>query len=101
MLNPPVKHAVLGVVYPYPAMETMADRIKSLRVARGMTQDQLARACGVTKSAVSQWESGSTANIKLAVFLSLCETLKTDTEYLVWGPDRKPGGGAASKRHSA
>jgi transcriptional regulator with XRE-family HTH domain len=32
--------------------------IKAARVAKGLTQDDLGRAFGVTKSAVAQWESG-------------------------------------------
>lgn len=55
-----------------------------------MTQPQLAKLCGVTKSAVSQWEDGATANIKLEPFLRLCDALGTDPRYLVWGAERMP-----------
>lgn len=71
-------------------MESMGDRIRLLRVARGMTQEQLAKSCGVTKSAVSQWEGGVIANVRLQTFLKLLETLQTDAHYLIWGPDRAP-----------
>jgi transcriptional regulator with XRE-family HTH domain len=70
-------------------METMGERIRTLRKARNLTQGELAILCDVTTSAVSQWETGSTSNIKLAVFMSLVEALKTDFAYLVYGPDRK------------
>lgn len=53
-----------------------------------MTQEQLGKRCGVTKSAVSQWEVGSTSNIKLQVFIRLCEALHTDPHYLIFGPER-------------
>lgn len=69
-------------------MDTMGDRIRQLREARGMTQAQLAKACGVTGSAVSQWETAMTENIKLPVFLALCEALATDPHYLVFGASR-------------
>lgn len=92
MLNLAVKDAGLHVHYAGP-METMGDRIKQLRIARGLTQPQLGEACGgVTKSAVSQWEDGSTENIKLKTFIRLCEVLQTDPQYLIWGADRAPSG---------
>ena len=34
-------------------------RIKSLRLSRSMTQDQLAQKLGVSAQAVSKWESGT------------------------------------------
>lgn len=76
--------------FPYALdVETMGDRIRHLRLARGLTQGELAKLCEVTTSAVSQWEIGSTANIKLKAFLLLTHALRTDFEYLVYGPDRK------------
>lgn len=92
-----VKHAVSA--YRYSRLMDLAARIKQLRQAHGMTQDQLAKRCGVTKSAVSQWETGSTSNIKLQVFLRLCEALHTDPHYLIFGPSRgdaAPGRGAGN-----
>jgi transcriptional regulator with XRE-family HTH domain len=94
MLNRKVKYAVRSVAYADVVMETMGDRIRQLRKARNLTQEQFAKAVGVTKSAVSQWEDGSTKNLKLATFLLVLETLGTDAEFLIWGPDR---GGAAKK----
>ncbi len=34
------------------------ERMRLLRRARGLTQDELARATGVSRSAVAQWETG-------------------------------------------
>lgn len=90
MLNLQVKDADLHEAYAGLLMETMGDRIRTLREARKLTQEQLAKAVGVTKSAVSQWEGGSTKNIKLETFLSLLGVLKTDHEYLVYGAGREP-----------
>lgn len=94
MLNNEVKDAVQTRSYAFLAMETMGDRIRQLRHARKLTQEQFAQAVGVTKSAVSQWEDGSTKNLKLATFLMVLEVLATDAEFLIYGPER----GAASKR---
>jgi transcriptional regulator with XRE-family HTH domain len=90
MLNPCVNHAVPDVPYSLRGMETMGDRIRQLRQARGLNQPQLAKLVGVTKSAVNQWESGSTQNIRLTHFMSLLRALGTDAPYLIWGPDRAP-----------
>jgi len=98
MLNLQVKDAGLSVVYAG-RMETMGDRIKQLRIARGLTQPALGELCGgVTKSAVSQWEDGSTENIKLRTFIRLCEVLQTDPQYLIWGADRSPSGDPNARR---
>lgn len=78
-------------VFRYPSamenLETMGDRIRMLREAKGYTQTQLGDLCGVSKSAVSQWERNETANIKLQTFLTLLEVLGTRYEYLLKGPD--------------
>lgn len=79
-------------------MDTMGERIKALRQARGMTQAQLAQAVGVTKSAVSQWEIGLTENVRLRTFMALVDVLKTDVAFLVYGPNRASGAGSARTR---
>lgn len=98
-VNSEVQTANLPLSYAEP-METMGDRIRQLRVARGLTQTQLATACRVTKSAVSQWENGVVANVRLQTFLLLLEALKTDAAYLIWGPGREPGKPHPNKRAS-
>jgi transcriptional regulator with XRE-family HTH domain len=92
MLNFRVKDAGPDVDYAKSAMETMGDRIRVLREARKLTQEQLGKLVGVSKSAVSQWEDGSTKNIKLVTFLALLEALRTDHEYLVYGAGRQASG---------
>jgi transcriptional regulator with XRE-family HTH domain len=96
MLNFHIKDAEPAVFYAVTTMETMGDRIRQLRQARHLTQEEFGRAVGVTKSAVSQWEGGSTKNIKLATFLRVLEILHTDANFLIWGPDRTPAGAAAA-----
>lgn len=95
--------ATVSKTYNRRRMEDMPARIKSLRIARGLSQDQLAKACQVTRAAVSQWESGIVTNIRLPSFMRLCEALATDPAYLIYGPDRlppkdAPGGGAHRRR---
>jgi transcriptional regulator with XRE-family HTH domain len=98
MLNFEVKDAQPLTPYAYLPMETMGDRIRTLREARRLTQEQLGKEVGVSKGAVSQWENGSTKNIKLGTFLALLGVLRTDYEYLIYGPERGPN---ASRRGSS
>lgn len=39
----------------------LADRIQSLRKAKGISQEELAEHVGVSRQAVSKWESGQSA----------------------------------------
>jgi transcriptional regulator with XRE-family HTH domain len=45
-----------------PAAELGA-RIRAARLAQGLTQEQLAHAVGVTRSAVAQWETGRAGQV--------------------------------------
>jgi len=91
MLNRVVKDAVPRGHYADP-METMGERLRRLRVARGYTQPEFAKLVGVTKSAVSQWEDDSTKNLKLTTLARVLDVLGTDLQYLVWGESRGPVG---------
>jgi transcriptional regulator with XRE-family HTH domain len=88
MLQMNIKDAVATPPYDFLSMETMGQRIRQLREARGWNQERLAKLTDVTISAVSQWERDETKNVKLEAFLTLAEVLGTDPYYLVFGPDR-------------
>jgi len=44
--------------------ETLAQRLKYARKAAGLTQDKLAENAGISRVAISQYESGETLSIK-------------------------------------
>lgn len=71
-------------------MKTMGERIRALRIARGLSQQELADQLGITKGAVMHWETGRTKNIKNETMLALVRILGTDQEFLLFGPDRTP-----------
>jgi transcriptional regulator with XRE-family HTH domain len=73
-------------------METMGDRIKFHREAKGLSQSDLAKICGVTKGAVSQWEIGRSKNVKNAAWIKLTNALGVSPDYLVNGAARGPRG---------
>lgn len=83
-----VKDSLPAGSYSIP-MEEMGDRIKTLRQARSLTQEQLAERLGVSKMAVSQWETGATKNPGLKTFLALCDELATTPHYLIFGADHR------------
>lgn len=85
-----VNDGIRGDDVPSSRMDDMGPRIKQLREAKGLSQAELGRRCGVTRAAVQKWENGDTKNIENATFLVLCHELGTDPAYLVWGPDRWP-----------
>lgn len=92
MFNLLIKDAVPPVSYAV-RMETMGERIRRLRIARGLTQPEFGKMVGVSKSAVSQWEDDSTKNLKLTTVARVLEVLNTDLPYLVWGESRGQNAG--------
>lgn len=52
---------------------TMGQRIKSLRLAKGMTQEELGAFFGVRKAAVQKWESGHTENLKRSIIKKMSD----------------------------
>lgn len=62
----------------------IADQIQNLRKSRGITQEELADRIGVSRQAVSKWESGqSMPDIEKVILLS--DYFKTTTDYLLKG----------------
>ena len=59
--------------------------VRQLRVARGATQEQMARAAGVPRATWANLETGS-ANPTLGVLVRVAAALRVTTEELVAGP---------------
>lgn len=67
-------------------MMNIADRIQQLRKANGISQEELADQIGVSRQAVSKWESGqSTPDIEKILLLS--DYFGTTTDYLLKGTE--------------
>ncbi len=65
----------------------VAERIQSLRKAKGMSQEQLGEALGVSRQAVSKWESGqSTPDIDNIIQMS--RVFGVTTDYLLTGNEQ-------------
>ena len=59
-------------------------RIRALRQAVGLTQEQLATACGVTRSAVAQWETDRAGQLRGNIS-RIADALDTSVEHLLHG----------------
>ena len=66
--------------------ETIGKRIRDTRIARGMTQEDLARAIGTTKQNIYKYENGVITNIPLENVESIARALDVTPESLTgWG----------------
>lgn len=73
---------------------TTGQKIKKLRISRGMTQEELAKHIGVSKQAVQKYESEAVTNIPIDKISKMATILGTTPSYLAgWGetPISVPG----------
>lgn len=61
----------------------MGERIKRLRIERGMTQEELGKAVGLQRAAINKYEKGIVESIKRTTIIKLAEVLNTTPSYLV------------------
>ena len=64
---------------------TIGDRIKQKRGEAKLNQTELAKAVGVSREAVSQWESGTSKGLKPENLLSCSKALACSIEWLITG----------------
>ena len=70
--------------------EGMGNRIKTLRLSKGLTLEQVGDAVGVGKSTVRKWETGMIANMKRDKIAALANALGTTPAYLMgWNEEEK------------
>lgn len=68
-------------------------RIRTAREDHGWTQDQLAAAVGVSRSAVAQWETGRAGQVT-ANLTRVAAVLGVGVEHLMYGRDKMAPGQA-------
>lgn len=64
-------------------METFGERLRQTRTQLGLSQAQLAQACGLSQSAISSYENGNRRSPKK--LLNLAQTLGVDIYWLSRG----------------
>ena len=62
----------------------MGMRIRQVRKAKGWSQDELAKKCGISMSFLGHIERG-TRIMSLETFVSICSALGAGAEELLWG----------------
>lgn len=67
-----------------PTPESVGSRIKALRRAANMTQDELAERLNVSRSAIAQWETDRTGQVRENME-RIAKILNTSLGYLVSG----------------
>ncbi len=67
-----------------PSTEGAAIRIREARRALGLTQDELARRVGVSRSAIAQWETDRTGQVR-ANLARVASVLGVSIGYLITG----------------
>ena len=73
-------------------MGEFGDRIKELRLARGLTQEELGELTGLQKSAIAKYENGKTENMKRAVIMKMAKALGVSPAYLAFGEEAETEG---------
>lgn len=63
----------------------IGNKIKELRVALGLTQEQLGEMVGVKKAAINKYEKGSVKNIKRTMQIELAKALQVKPFELFYG----------------
>ena len=60
----------------------MREKLKQLRVEKNLTQEQVAKVIGVTKSCYSNYEQGL-REPSLEIFIKLCKFFDVSADYLL------------------
>ena len=61
----------------------MGERIKQLRIANGLTQEELGKYIGVQKAAIRKYEKGEVKNMKRTSIQILSNLFKVSPSYLM------------------
>ena len=67
--------------------DKIGEKIRELRIAKGMTLEELGNAVGVGKSTVRKWETGMIANMKRDKIQKLADALDIPVWELMGWPD--------------
>lgn len=67
----------------------IGQKIKSARIAQGLTQEELGKILGVQKSAIAKYENGRVVNIKRSTLQKIAKVLNIRPSELIIGDEPK------------
>lgn len=76
---------------------TLGEKLQLLRRSRGLSQEQLAEALGVSRQAISKWECGDSAP-DLDKLRAICTYFGVTSDYLIWESAEDAPHGASEAR---
>lgn len=65
----------------------MGYRVKELREAKGLTQEELAKRCGVSRQSISAIEKNKVEQVKSGTLIAIAEALETTIDNLFFKED--------------
>lgn len=68
---------------------SMAERIKELRLAAGLTQEELGDKLGLQKSAIAKYENGRVENIKRSIIQAMADLFGVRPSYILGFDDEE------------
>lgn len=74
----------------------IGNKIKTARIAKGMTQEELGKYLGVQKSAIAKYESGRVVNIKRSTLKKISDILDIRPSELIFDEQNQPAQGELS-----
>jgi transcriptional regulator with XRE-family HTH domain len=66
-------------------MKTFGERVSDARKRKGLSQDQIAQAAGVSRSAIAQWETGRVENVDARALRGAARALGVSVDWLLDG----------------
>lgn len=68
---------------------TLGERLKQLRLEKGLTQEQLGKIVGLQKQAIWKYENGNVKNMKASSIKTLAEFFNVSPSYLMGYSDQR------------
>lgn len=77
----------------------IGEKIRSARLAKGMTQEELGKILGVQKSAIAKYESGRVVNIKRSTLKKISDVLGIRPSELIFEGELQKNPAELAERH--